>query len=77
MSYKVPGETPDTATQTVTRQADGSYLITGNGLLQSVTDTVTSGTSTITNRTNLRTSQFPRYGVTMTMPTERDRYRHR
>ena len=32
VSYKVPGETPDTATQTVTRQADGSYLITGNGL---------------------------------------------
>lgn len=54
VSYKVPGETPDTATQTVTRQADGSYLITGNGLLQSVTDTVTSGTSTITNRTNLK-----------------------
>ena len=54
VSYKVPGETPNTATQTVTRQADGSYLITGTGLLQSVTDTVTSGTSTITNRTNLK-----------------------
>lgn len=54
VSYTLPGETPDTATQTVTRQADGSYLITGTGLLQSVTDTVTSGTSTITNRTNLK-----------------------
>lgn len=54
VSYKVPGETPGTVTQTVTRQADGSYQIIGIGHLQSVTDTVTSETSTITNQTNLK-----------------------
>lgn len=54
VSYTVPGQTPGTATQTVIRQANGSYQITGTGLLQSVTDTVTSGTSTITNQTNLK-----------------------
>ena len=54
VSYTVPGATTDTATQTVTRQANGSYQINGTGRLQSVTDRVTSGTSTITNQTNLK-----------------------